>query len=170
MVQIVDRDGPRTRRVVVDHLHPNPHGARATMAALRENFDLTPTVGVVAMMADKAVDEVLSIFAEHMDRIIVTKVSSTDRGMAVEELAARAIGAFGAERVSQAPNVTAAMDMAMEFADLAGTGGGVVVAGSVILAGEVRAMFKGPGASRAEEADEEYIPVSRRMDDEEDEW
>ncbi len=155
--------------VVLDTCH-NPHGARATMAALDENFDLTPAVGVVAMMADKAVDEVLSIFAEHMDRIIVTMVSSTDRGMAVEELADRAIGAFGAERVSQAPNVTAAIDMAMEFADLAGTGGGVVVAGSVILAGEVRAMFKGPGANRAEEADEEYIPVSRRMDDEEDEW
>lgn len=154
--------------VVLDTCH-NPHGARATMAALAENFDLTPTVGVVAMMSDKDVDEVLRIFSEVMDRIVVTKVSSTDRGMPVDELADRAAGVFGAERVAQAPDANAAVELAMELADLTGTGGGVVVAGSVILAGEVRALFKGEGARHAEEA-EEYIAVSRRLEDEGDEW
>lgn len=128
-----------TPAVVVDTCH-NPHGARATIDALAENFDLQPTIGVVAMMGDKDVDHVLEIFAEQMDTVIVTRVASTDRGLDVDALAEKAEEAFGANQVLRAPSVADALEQAIALADQT-LGAGVVVAGSVILAGEARALL-----------------------------
>ncbi|MGO4957725.1 bifunctional folylpolyglutamate synthase/dihydrofolate synthase [Luteococcus sp. Sow4_B9] len=126
--------------VLLDTCH-NPHGARATMAAFAENFSFTPAIGVVAMMGDKDVDEVLRILGEHLTTLVCTTVSSTDRGLGVEALAERAGGIVGEDRVRTAPDVASALELAVALADEE-PGGGVLVAGSVILAGEARTILK----------------------------
>ena len=128
--------------VVLDTCH-NPHGARATIDALGQSFDFSPLIGVVAMMDDKAVEEVLEIFGEAMNTIVVTQVSSTDRAMKVDELTELASDVVGGDSVRTAPNVRAALDLAMTLAEQAGPSAGVLVAGSVYLAGEARALLVG---------------------------
>lgn len=130
----------RDPTVVLDTCH-NPQGATASMLALREAFDIAPLVGVVAMMSDKQVDAVLRIFEESMDSVVVTKVSDNPRAMPVEEIADLASGIFGAERVRTAADVPAALDLAIETARAAGERAGVLVAGSVWLAGQAREIL-----------------------------
>lgn len=130
----------RDPTVILDTCH-NPQGAAASMLALREAFDIAPLVGVVAMMADKQVDAVLRVFEESMDSIVVTKVSDNPRAMPVDEMADLAAGVFGAERVSSAEDVGAALDLAVEAARAAGDRAGVLVAGSVWLAGQAREIL-----------------------------
>ena len=79
----------RSPTVVLDAAH-NPHGARATAAAVTEAFGFTPLVGVVAVMADKDARGLLTVFEEIMNLVVITQVASTPRGMP-----ARAAGRAG---------------------------------------------------------------------------
>ena len=126
--------------IVLDTAH-NPHGVRATLAGAAEAFGFQPMIGVVAMMRDKAVDEVLGLLAEVLDQVVVTKVASTDRGVPIDDLYDQAQGAFGSNRVDQAPTMAAAIERAVTLADQAGPSAGVLVIGSVIAAGEARAIL-----------------------------
>ena len=126
--------------VVLDTCH-NPHGVRATLAAMAENYAFTPMIGVVAMMKDKDVDGVLRLFGEQMATIVCTQVAGTDRGVPAAELAERAAGIVGQERVREASSVPAALELAVALADEQ-PGAGVLVAGSVILAGEARSLLR----------------------------
>ncbi len=130
----------RSPTVVLDTCH-NPHGARATIDAVTEAFAFAPLIGVVAMMADKDVDGVLAIFAEEMAAVVTTGVSSTTRGLSPSALGERAAGIFGEERVRVAPTMADAIEEAVRLADDAGPGAGVLIAGSVIAAGEARALL-----------------------------
>ena len=132
--------------IVLDTAH-NPHGVRATLAAALEAHAFQPMIGVVAMMRDKDVETVMGLLAEGLDRIVVTSISSTERGMPVDDLAELAEAAFGESRVDQAPTMDAALDLAMSLADQAGPTAGVLVIGSVIAAGEARAILL-PGKQR----------------------
>ncbi len=133
----------RSPTVLLDTAH-NPHAARALVDAVEENFGFPRLVGVVSMMADKNIDDVLTVFSEAMTDVVVTRVSSTDRGLDIDELADRAAGVFGADRVETAANYSEAVDLAMRIADEAGPAAGVLIAGSVIGAGEARALFVSP--------------------------
>ncbi|MFT8395665.1 bifunctional folylpolyglutamate synthase/dihydrofolate synthase [Propionibacterium sp.] len=126
--------------VVLDTCH-NPQGARATMDALAEAFDMQPLVGLVAIMEDKQVEEVLRIFEPVMDSIVVTQVAGNPRAMPVDDLAHLAQDIFGANRVSSAADVPTALKTAMDGAEAAGEQAGVLVAGSVWLAGQVREIL-----------------------------
>lgn len=130
----------RSPTVVLDTCH-NPHGARAALDGLAEAFGFTTLVGVVGMMGDKDVDGVLEVFEGAMATVVCTQVASTSRGLPADELAERASGIFGADRVEAAPSLVDAIDRAVELADAAGPGAGVLIAGSVILAGEATALF-----------------------------
>lgn len=134
--------------IIVDTCH-NPHGARATMEAVDEAFEVRPLIAVVAMMADKDVEAVLTILESRVDQVICTRVSSTSRAMVVDELAELAEDVFGSERVHRAETVPEAIALAVRLAEDAGPDAGVLVAGSVYLAGEVKALL----ASRVEDAD-----------------
>lgn len=135
-LELMRREPP----VLVDTAH-NPHGVRATLATVLEAYQLSPLVGVVAMMRDKDVDQVMALLAEVLDRVVVTTVASTDRGVPVEELADRAEAVFGAGRVDRAVSVEAGLETALGLADEAGPGAGILVIGSVIAAGEARALL-----------------------------
>ena len=136
----------RSPTVVLDTCH-NPHGARATIEALTEAFNFTPLVGVVAMMADKDVTGVLSIFAEAMTTVVCTTIASTTRALPAATLGEHAAGVFGEDRVRVSSAMADAIEEAVRLADEAGPGAGVLVAGSVYAAGEARALLH-----RAEES------------------
>lgn len=127
--------------ILIDTAH-NPPAARATIDAVAESHDFEPLIGVVAMMRDKAADEVLEIFAEQMQQVVVTTVSSTDRGRTVDDLAAVAETVWPAGQVHRAATMAEALDLAVMLADTASAHAGVLVAGSVIAAGEARDLLK----------------------------
>ena len=54
-----------------------------------------------------------------MNTIVVTQVSSTDRAMKVDELTELASDVVGGDSVRTAPNVRAALDLAMTLAEQA---------------------------------------------------
>ena len=150
------RSGPP---IVLDTCH-NVHGARATMAGVREVWDFTPLIAVVGMMADKDVEGVLEVIAEEATTIVCTQVASTDRGLPADELGELAEEAFGTDRVHVRAALPDAIELAVTLADEAGAGAGILIAGSVILAGEARALLVREGRPRDAQSD---------PDDEEDE-
>lgn len=132
--------------VVLDAAH-NPAGAAATAETLRESFSFSPLIGVMGVMADKDVDEVLAAFEPEMTHLICTR-NSTDRSMSAAELGRRAEEIFGADRVTVVDDLADAIDRATTlaeageaFGELLGAGG-VLVTGSVITVGEARTMLK----------------------------
>ena len=130
----------RSPTVVLDTCH-NPHGARAAIDGITEAFDFNPLIGVVAMMADKDIAGVLTIFADAMTTIVCTSISSTTRALPASELGERAAGIFGADRVRVADTMARAIEDAVQLADEAGPGAGVLIGGSVYAAGEARSLL-----------------------------
>ncbi|MET0693273.1 MAG: folylpolyglutamate synthase/dihydrofolate synthase family protein [Propionibacteriaceae bacterium] len=131
----------RSPTVVLDAAH-NPHGARATAAAVAEAFSFSPLIGVVAVMADKDADGLLREFEEVMNQVVITQVASTSRGMPAEELADLARGIFGHERVRLVPRLDDAIETAIGMAEVEGIGApGVLVTGSVVAVGEARTLL-----------------------------
>ncbi len=137
----------RSPTIVLDAAH-NPHGARAAAAALVDSFAFEPLVGVVGVMADKDYEGVLAAFEPVMDHVVVTQ-NSTERAMPAEQLALTAREVFGEDRVTVVPRLGDAIDRAATLAEAGAafgdsiSSGAVLVTGSVITAGEARALLKG---------------------------
>ncbi|MFV0429118.1 MAG: bifunctional folylpolyglutamate synthase/dihydrofolate synthase [Arachnia sp.] len=129
--------------IVLDTAH-NPQAARVTIDAAAEAFAFSPLIGVVAMMRDKDAPEVLSIFAEQMDEVVITKTSNSPRALPTDDLAAVADEVWLPGRVHQCPTMAEALERAVALADAAGQGAGILVAGSVIAAGEARDLLNQP--------------------------
>ncbi len=126
--------------IVIDTAH-NPQAAQATIDACQEAFAFQPLIGVVAMMADKDTSGVLEIFASAMDQVVVTRAQGTPRALPAEELARAAEDFWPAGKVHQAPAMPDALELATLLADAAGPGTGVLVAGSLIAAGQARDLL-----------------------------
>ena len=136
----------RSPAIVLDAAH-NPHGAAASMQAVQEAFGFSPLVGVVSIMADKDVDELLRVFEPVMAEVVCTQNASS-RAMPVDELVDIAEGVFGAERVHQVRRLDDALETAVAIAESGGSsgdaigGGGVLVTGSVVTVGEARTLLR----------------------------
>ncbi|MGQ0573465.1 MAG: bifunctional folylpolyglutamate synthase/dihydrofolate synthase [Pseudonocardia sp.] len=132
--------GAGTPTVLVDAAH-NPHGARALAAALLGEFRFSRLVGVVAVMRDKDARGLLAELEPVLHEVVVS-ASSSPRAMDPDVLGALAVEIFGADRVSVEPDLRDAIDQARELAEEGGESGvGVVVTGSVVAAGEARALL-----------------------------
>ena len=131
----------RSPTIILDAAH-NPHGARATVAAISESFGFTRLVGVIGTSGDKDVAGVLEAFEPILAEVVVTR-NSTHRAMDVDALAALAVEVFGEDRVQVEPRlddaIAAAVTLAEEEGDLGGAG--VLVTGSVITVGEARLLL-----------------------------
>ncbi len=136
--------------IVLDTAH-NPQAARATIEACQEAFAFQPLIGVVAMMRDKDIPGVLETFASAMDQVIITRAASTPRAIAVDELAAAAEEIWPAGQVLQAQTMADALELATLLADAAGPTAGILVAGSLIAAGEARDLLSREEHEEAEE-------------------
>ena len=99
-------------------------------------------------MADKDVEGLLGAFEPVMATIVCTQ-NSTPRSMRAEVLADIARGIFGDDRVEVATRLDDAIEKAVNLAesgqvdDIGWGGGGVLVTGSVITAGEARMLLGG---------------------------
>jgi folylpolyglutamate synthase/dihydrofolate synthase len=138
----------RSPTVIVDAAH-NPAGMAASVAAVTEAFSFCRLVGVLAVSADKDVTGILDELEPVLDDLVVTRHSS-DRSMPPDELAALAADVFGADRVQAAERMDDAIEQAVTLADEAPEtalpgGGGVLITGSVITAGDARQLLR-PGA------------------------
>lgn len=130
--------------VLIDAAH-NPHGMAATVAAIADAFDFRRLVAVVAVLGDKDVRGMLELLEPAVDEVVVTRNSSA-RGMSADDLAALAVGVFGADRVSVEPRLDDAIETAVRLAEEGDdvlSGAGVLVTGSVVTAGDARALLGG---------------------------
>lgn len=131
--------------VVLDTAH-NPHGVAATLAGLTEAYAFAPMIAVLAMMHDKDAEGVLRLLDPEVSELVVTGMTGTDRAYRPDELAEVAAGILGADRVRTAATMEDAISLAVELADEAGPGAGVAILGSVVAAGEARALLVRPDA------------------------
>ena len=130
----------RSPTVIVDAAH-NPHGAEVLATAIERSFTFEYIIGVVSVMGDKDVSGVLEALDPIFNEVVITWNGSA-RAMPAEELADMATGIYGATRVHQVDDMSAAMDTALSLADNAGTTGvGIVVTGSVVTAALARALM-----------------------------
>lgn len=123
----------RDPAVYVDAAH-NPHGAEALARALTESFSFSGLALVVGVLGEKDVDGVLAALGPIADRVVVTPVDSP-RSLdadALLDLAERVCPGVPLERADDLPD---ALARAREWAQRT-EGRGVLVAGSVLLAGE----------------------------------
>jgi dihydrofolate synthase/folylpolyglutamate synthase len=139
----------RSPTVIVDAAH-NPHGARALAQSLQEFFDFGALVGVVGILSQKDAQGVLIALEGVLDSVVVTAPSSP-RAIPAEELAGLAAEIFGEDRVWIEYGLIDAIDRAATVAEEVSDygGSGVLVTGSVVLAGEaIRLMGEWPQGER----------------------
>jgi dihydrofolate synthase / folylpolyglutamate synthase len=134
----------RSPTIIIDASH-NPAGVAATVAAVQETFTFTHLYGVFAASGDKDVAGMLSELEPLLDEVVVTR-NSSDRSMEVAEVEELAAEVFGEDRVSSADRLDDAIEAAVTLADeavVAGLpgGGGVLITGSVITAGDARKLL-----------------------------
>jgi dihydrofolate synthase/folylpolyglutamate synthase len=131
--------------VLVDAAH-NPHGARALAATLSGEFGFRRLVGVLAALRGKDVTGMLEALEPVLDEIVVTR-NRSPRAMDPDEVAALAVEVFGADRVTVEPRLDDAVEQAVRLAEETEdesegvSGGGVVITGSVVTAGEARTLL-----------------------------
>ena len=134
----------RNPTVIVDAAH-NPHGAVSLKKTIRDEFDFESIIGVVAPMGDKDVDGILEELEDVMSQVIVSR-NSSHRAAPIEELSSRAKSIFGHERVVAIESLPDAIATAIQQAKLENAvndlNTAVLIAGSVISAGEARAIVR----------------------------
>jgi dihydrofolate synthase/folylpolyglutamate synthase len=136
----------RSPTILLDAAH-NPHGARALAAALEDSFTFSTLIGVIGVMADKDYEGVLAALEPHLAHVVCTQ-NSTHRAMPAADLARTAREIFGDDRVSIAPLLPDAIDEAVALAEAGEAfgepigSGAVLVTGSVVTVGQVRAMLR----------------------------
>jgi len=79
--------------VLVDAAH-NPHGMRATVSAIGDEFDFRRLVGVVSMLGDKDATAILQVLEPALDEIVITQIRRC-APLPADELAATAVQVFG---------------------------------------------------------------------------
>ncbi|HVX45431.1 MAG TPA: folylpolyglutamate synthase/dihydrofolate synthase family protein [Mycobacteriales bacterium] len=129
--------------VLIDAAH-NPHGMRATVAAVTEAFSFSRLIGVVAALGDKDVRGILEALEPALESIVVTE-NSSPRSLHAQTLGDLAEDVFGEERVLVHPSLPDALEAAITLVDESvGTIGsaGVLVTGSVVTAGDARILLR----------------------------
>ncbi|MEU5905190.1 folylpolyglutamate synthase/dihydrofolate synthase family protein [Micromonospora sp. NPDC047527] len=130
--------------ILLDGAH-NPHGMKATVTALQEEFAFSKLVAVVGVLADKDAEGLLELLEPVVDQVVVTR-NSSPRAMPTAELAALAAEIFGEERVDVAEEMPDAIELAVAMAeeDVPGelSGVGVLITGSVVTVADARRLLK----------------------------
>lgn len=133
----------RSPTVLVDAAH-NPHGALALVEGVRDGFDFTHIVGLVAVLAGKDARGLLEALEPLLAEVVIS-ANSSPRALDPDELAETAVDVFGPSRVEVVPRLPDAVEAAIRLADEAaarlGGGAGVLITGSVVTAAEGRALL-----------------------------
>ena len=127
--------------IIVDAAH-NPAGAATLREAVESSFGFARIAGVYAAMGDKDVEGVLSEVEPFIDHLVVTQMPG-ERAADIARLAEIAEEVFGPDRVDVRESLADAVDRAAEIAEAGAEPAdrsGVLVFGSVMLAGEMLAL------------------------------
>ena len=127
--------------IIVDAAH-NPAGAATLREAVESSFGFARIAGVYAAMGDKDVEGVLSEVEPFIDHLVVTQMPG-ERAADIAGLAEIAEEVFGPDRVDVRESLADAVDRAAEIAEAGAEPAdrsGVLVFGSVMLAGEMLAL------------------------------
>ena len=127
--------------IIVDAAH-NPAGAATLREAVESSFGFARIAGVYAAMGDKDVEGVLSEVEPFIDHLVVTQMPG-ERAADIARLAEIAEEVFGPDRVDVRESLADAVDRAAEVAEAGAEPAdrsGVLVFGSVMLAGEMLAL------------------------------
>ncbi len=132
----------RSPTVIIDATH-NPAGAATLVDSVEEAFEFTRLVGVVGVLGDKDAEGILGALEPLLSEVVVTR-SRSPRAIDPDDLGELATEVFGADRVVVEPQLADAVERAIELAegDDPQGGGGVLITGSVTLAGEARSLLR----------------------------
>jgi dihydrofolate synthase/folylpolyglutamate synthase len=134
----------RNPTVIIDAAH-NPHGAQSLKRTIKEEFDFESIIGVIAPMGDKDVDGIFEELEDVISQVIVSR-NTSHRAAPVDELLATAKNVFGANRAVAVDSLSSAIQTAIEQAKLENAvndlNSAVLIAGSVVTAGEARAIIR----------------------------
>jgi dihydrofolate synthase/folylpolyglutamate synthase len=130
--------------ILVDAAH-NPHGMAATARALEEEFSFSRLVAIVAVLGDKDAEGVLEQLEPVVAHVVISQ-NTSPRAMRAEELGAIAIEVFGEDRVTVEPDLADAIATAVaeaeSDADVALSGVGIIITGSVVTVADARKLLK----------------------------
>lgn len=131
--------------IIIDGGH-NVNAAESLRKTIEENYNFEQLIGVVAMMADKQVEEYLGVLEPILTNIIVTRNSWRDRVMDPKDLEKIAVNVFGRDRVIRVDDLPDAIQEAVNLVDEddelgVGYGHGVLICGSFVTAGDARTML-----------------------------
>ena len=106
------------------------------------DFDFARLIGVLSIFADKDSTGILTALEPYLTEVVITQ-NSSPRALDAYDLAETARDIFGEERVHVADNLPGAYAQAVELAEDAEvqSGSGIIITGSVVTAGDARAMF-----------------------------
>ena len=134
----------RNPTVIIDAAH-NPHGAQSLRKTMKDEFDFDTIIAVIAPMGDKDVDGILEELEDVVSHVIVSR-NSSHRAAPLSELKSQAVSIFGSDRVTAIESLSEALSTAIEQARLHNgvhdSNAAVLVAGSVITAGEARGIIR----------------------------
>ncbi|MGH3449969.1 MAG: bifunctional tetrahydrofolate synthase/dihydrofolate synthase, partial [Haloechinothrix sp.] len=131
--------------VLLDSAH-NPHGAQALASTLDTEFAFRRLAAVVGVLDDKDARGILEALEPVVSDVVITR-NSSPRAMDPETLAELAMSVFGEDRVVVEPRLDTAVETAVALVEQSDdpeepiSGGGVLITGSVVTAGEARALF-----------------------------
>ena len=142
----------RSPTVLVDAAH-NVAGAEGLARAVGDTFDFERLVGVVGVLADKDAAGILGALEPVLAEVVITR-SSSPRALAPERLGELAADVFGSDRVTVVSELAEALDHAVGAAESHGLSGvGVLVTGSVTLAGDAVRLLRRPDRTSTDELD-----------------
>ncbi|MCY1159006.1 MAG: bifunctional folylpolyglutamate synthase/dihydrofolate synthase [Citricoccus sp.] len=154
--------------LVVDAAH-NPAGIAATAKALQEAFGFEKLVLVVGILQEKDALEMLTVlyrqFGDLVEDLCLTQ-SDSPRAIPAGELAQTALDAgWPEDDIHATESIPDALEWAVGRAEAtegagAGTGGGVLVTGSITLVAEVRELLGAPAAESAMPGAPGVVPVA----------
>lgn len=134
----------RNPTVIIDAAH-NPHGAQSLRKTLEEEFDFDSIIAVIAPMGDKDVDGIFEALEGVVSQVIVSK-NTSHRAAPIDELKERAAAIFGRQRVTGIESLQGALSSAIDQAKLengvSDSNSAVLIAGSVVTAGEARGIIR----------------------------
>jgi len=134
----------RNPTVIIDAAH-NPHGAQSLRKTMKDEFDFDTIIAVIAPMGDKDVDGILEELEDVVSHVIVSR-NSSHRAAPLSDLKSQAASIFGNDRVTDIESLSEALATAIEQARLHNgvhdSNAAVLVAGSVITAGEARGIIR----------------------------
>ncbi|MFM2116108.1 MAG: hypothetical protein RIQ80_207 [Actinomycetota bacterium] len=126
----------RNPTVLIDAAH-NISGVQNTLEAILETFKFENKILIIGFMKDKDIDEMLNLLKGFAQDVVVTE-ANTVRAISSKDLLNKvnSIANFSKEIFEQ-KNSKNALDLAVEIAKRKSGSSGVIVLGSIALAGEI---------------------------------